>query len=112
MIVISTGAFARTRAAFRPPNPEPTITTRGLSERRLSELLITSLRRRSCRPCCYESHLYKIQRDGRRFQKFFRPRSSIVGACGHAVSGGFNLRRAADGAGVHAALGAPAGRRR
>jgi hypothetical protein len=53
--------LANACAAFKPPNPAPTITTRGVASLVILLLL---------------PHLYKIHRDGRRFQKFFAADSS------------------------------------
>ena len=61
MIVIFTGALARACAAFKPPKPAPTITTRGVPM-----LVILP----------FQPHVYKIHPDGRRFQKFFAEESS------------------------------------
>ena len=51
------------RAAFRPPKPAPTITTRGVT---LLVILLSAL------------HLYKIHRDGRWFQKFSGDDSGVA----------------------------------
>src|SRR5260370_36173084 len=56
MIVILTGALAKACAAFKPPKPAPTITTRGVA------LLVI---------LPFLHYLHKIHRDGRWFQKFF-----------------------------------------
>src|SRR5690348_6940526 len=75
MTVICTGALAKARAAFKPPKPAPTLTTRGVPW-----LVILP----------FEPYLYKIHRDGRWFQKFFAARStdnlvSGVAPLGYAV---------------------------
>src|ERR1035438_4801855 len=94
MTVIWTEAPARARAALRPPKPAPTITTRGITLRVI--LLLCP-------------HLYKIQRDGRRFQKFFGKQDSGVGSSGDAFGRRPDFCRAAVCDCVYSAVGAPAG---
>ena len=103
--VILTSAFARACAAFRPPKPAPTITTRGFTS--LSIWLVPTL---LLLTLPFFSYLYKIQPDGRRFQKFFRNRYSCMGSLGAAVGGGFDLYRTVVRAPVYASFSASVGR--
>jgi hypothetical protein len=83
MTVMLTGALASDWAAFRPPKPAPTITTRcaGLPSILLPIifLLIVFLLIRLL--------LYKIQRDGKRVQEFGGGLASGVVGVGPPVSG-------------------------
>src|ERR1700693_2669509 len=96
MTVMLTGARASFWAAFRPPKPAPTITTRcavWLSIPLPSTLL-----------------LYKIQRDGNRLQKFGCGLASGVGAVACSISERRILRGAAGSARVYPAIAAVVGR--
>src|SRR5258706_10334209 len=100
MTVMLTGTPAIVRAAFRPPKPAPTITTRcatGCAVLPFILLPITLL-------------LYKIQRDGNGLQKFGCGRASGVGAMARPVNRGFIFCDAPGAARIHDAIGAAAGR--
>src|ERR1700691_5382068 len=88
-----TGARDRASAAFRPPKPAPTITTRWVV-------------------LPFIAPLYKIQRDGNRLGKFRPGRSSGVGTVVGPVRGRFDFRGAAGFACVYTLIGTPTGRRR
>src|SRR5258706_7015078 len=91
-----TDELASVRAAFRPPKPAPTITTR-CDVLPFIPLPITLL-------------LYKIQRDDNGLQKFRCGLAAGVGAVASPVDRGFVLCGAAGAAGFHHAIGAIAGR--
>src|SRR5579863_3156523 len=94
-MVILTGAPASFSAAFRPPKPLPTITTRysPVCAALLSILL-----------------LYKIQRDGKRLQKFCGGVASGVGAVVFSAGRRFVVCGVVDSADVYGAFGAAFGR--
>lgn len=64
MTVIWTFALASACAAFKPPNPAPTITTRGLVWLVIWSAVLFGF-------LLFKPYIYKIHRDGRWFQKFF-----------------------------------------
>src|SRR6266700_4781427 len=92
MTVIWTGALASARAAFKPPNPAPTITTRGIA---WLVILLSVL------------HLYKIQPDGRGFQKFSDSNCALASP-GDALRGRHDFCRPVECACVHQSISASA----
>src|SRR5580692_7700265 len=107
MTVMLTGALASDWAAFRPPKPAPTITTRcaGLPSILLL-ILFVLIRFLLITFLPIKLLLYKIQRDDNRLQEFGCGLASGVVAVGPAVSGRFDLRGARWRAGFHCAIGA------
>src|SRR5258706_15308935 len=91
-----TDELASVRAAFRPPKPAPTITTR-CDVLPFIPLPITLL-------------LYKIQRDDNGLQKFRCGLAAGVGAVASPVDRGFIFCDAPGAARIHDAIGAAAGR--
>src|SRR5580700_6894459 len=131
MTVMLTGALASDWAAFRPPKPAPTITTRCAGLPSILLLILFSPIRFllivfsliaflviAFLPIAFlpiKLLLYKIQRDDNRLHKFAREEfgcglASDVVAVGRPVSGRFDLRGARWRAGVHCAIGAVVGR--
>src|ERR1700680_4804164 len=95
MTVILTGERASLSAAFGPPKPAPTMTTR-------------------CSPCCALPSipvLYKIHRDGKWLQKFDGGFAAGMGAMAVALDQRSIFRGPVGRAGVHQPVGAFAGRR-